>query len=105
MRATEANSETRDNEIASQAVHQLVLLARVDPNAVLTRPDVAQAIRHATANVVESDMDRFDGLRGVMVGRAYSIAYQEIGLYEPQDGSLLGWLSQKVQAGLRRDFA
>lgn len=105
MQTTDANSEMRENENASHAVHQLEVLACLDPTALLTRPDVVQTLRHATASVVESDVDRFDGLRGVMVGRAYSIAYQELGQYDAREGSLLGWLSQKVQAGLRRDFA
>jgi hypothetical protein len=83
----------------------LSVLAHVDPSAVLSRPDVAQALRLATARVVDSDSDRYEGLRGVMVGRAYSIAYQELGPYDESNGSLLGWLSQKVQAGLRKDFA
>jgi len=105
MQTTDANSDMRENENASHAVHQLEVLARLDPTALLIRADVVQMLRHATASVVESDVDRLDGLRGVMVGRAYSIAYQELGQYDAREGSLLSWLSQKVQAGLRRDFA
>jgi hypothetical protein len=71
---------------------------------VLRRPDVAQAIRLAAARV--SVDDRFAGLEGVMYGRAYSIAYQELPRYdEAKDGSMLGWLAEKVQAGLMREFS
>jgi hypothetical protein len=104
MRTSDASSETREGETAAFPLGQLKMVAQMDPTAVLSRPDVAQTIRLATARVVESDLDRYEGLRGLMVGRAYSIAYQELGRYEEKDGLLLGWLFQKVQAGLRQDF-
>jgi hypothetical protein len=105
MRTTDAQSETREGETASFPLGQLQLVEHADPTTVLSRPDVAQTIRLATARVVESDLDRYEGLRGIMVGRAYSIAYQALGRYEEKDGLLLGWLFQRVQAGLREDFA
>jgi hypothetical protein len=105
MTPTDAKSETRAGEVAPFPLGQMTMVERADPTTVLSRPEVAQTIRLATARVVDSDLDRYEGLRGVMVGRAYSIAYQALGRYEEKDGSLLGWLSQKVQAGLREDFA
>jgi hypothetical protein len=105
MRSTDILTETRSDENAALAIRQLAVLAQVDPSALLTRPDVAQTIRLATDLVVATNVERYEGLRGVMVGRAYSIAYQELGLYSETDGAFLGWLLQKVQAGLRTDFA
>ncbi len=77
----------------------------IDPTALLSKPEVTRAVRLAAAAVVQSDLERYDGLQGVMVGRAFSIAYQELSRYEAKDGPLLGWLSRQVQNGLVQDFA
>src|SRR5271170_4313342 len=87
--------QTLSDEASSEALKQLASPGeRMDPTAMLTRPEVTQAVRLAAAVVVQSDLERYDGLQGVMVGRAYSIAYQELSRYEAKDGPLLGWLSR-----------
>ena len=93
-------------EASSEALEQLASLEEpMDPTAMLSEPEVTQAVRLAAAAVVQSDLERYDGLQGVMVGRAYSIAYQELSRYEAKDGPLLDWLSRRVQNGLVQDFA
>ena len=97
--------QTREDEATPEAMEQLrALVEQADVSSMLSRPEVTQAIRLAAARVVESNFDRYDGLEGVLVGRAYSIAYQELSRYDVTDGPLLGWLSRKVQAGLLTDF-
>jgi hypothetical protein len=103
---TDATRHNQDEEAMRMAEEQLRELARsADLPAVLGRPEVAEAVRRAAAKVVDSDFDRYSGLEGLMVGRAYSIAYQELSLYKQTDGSLLAWLSNRVQVGLRQDFS
>jgi hypothetical protein len=103
---TDATRHNPDDEAIRTAEEQLRELARTaDLPAVLGRPEVAEAVRRAAAKVVDSDFDRYSGLEGVMVGRAYSIAYQELSRYKQTDGSLLAWLSNRVQLGLRQDFS
>jgi hypothetical protein len=103
---TDATRHIPDEDAMRRAEEQLRELARsADLPAVLGRPEVAEAVRRAAAKVVDSDFDRYSGLEGVMVGRAYSIAYQELSRYQQTDGSLLAWLSNRVQVGLRQDFS
>jgi hypothetical protein len=103
---TDATRQNPKEDAARAAEEQLLEMARAaDLPGVLRRPEVAEAVRRAAAKVVDSDFDRYSGLEGVMVGRAYSIAYQELSRYEQTDGSLLAWLSSRVQAGLRQDFS
>ncbi len=102
----DAARQTVSDEASSEALEQLTSLGEpVDPTAMLSKPEVTQAVRLAAAAVVQSDLERYDGLQGVMVGRAYSIAYQELSRYEAKDGPLLDWLSRRVQNGLVQDFA
>lgn len=101
----DAARQTLDDETTPEVLEQLRALAeQADVPSMLRRPEVAQAIRLAAFNVVQSNFDRYDGLEGVMVGRAYSIAYQELSRYDANEGPLLSWLSRKVQAGLLQDF-
>jgi hypothetical protein len=101
----DATRQTLEDEATPEVLEQLRALAeQADVTSMLSRPEVAQAVRLAAAKVVQSNLDRYDGLEGVMVGRAYSIAYQELSRYDAKEGSLLGWLSRKVQAGLLQDF-
>ncbi|MGO9831193.1 MAG: hypothetical protein ACLPJH_13740 [Myxococcaceae bacterium] len=102
----DAARQTLSHEASPQALEQLASLGEsIDPTVVLSEPAVTEAVRLAAAAVVQSDLERYDGLEGVMVGRAYSIAYQELSRYEAKDGPLLGWLSRRVQDGLVQDFA
>jgi hypothetical protein len=101
----DAARQTFDDEASPEVSEQLRALAeQADLPSILSRPEVAQAVRLAAAQVVESNFERYDGLEGVMVGRAFSIAYQELSRYDANAGPLLGWLSRKVQAGLLQDF-
>jgi hypothetical protein len=101
----DAARQTFEEEATPEVLEQLRLLAeQADVSSMLTRPEVAQAVRLAAAKVVQSNLDRYDGLQGVMAGRAYSIAYQELSRYEANEGPLLDWLSRKVQDGLLADF-
>jgi hypothetical protein len=101
----DAARQTLEDEATPEVLEQLRALAeQADVPLMLSRPEVAQAVRLAAAKVVRSNLDRYDGLEGVMVGRAYSIAYQELSRYDATEGSLLEWLSRKVQAGLLQDF-
>jgi hypothetical protein len=101
----EVARQTLEDEATPEVLEQLqALVEQADVSSMLSRPEVAHAIRLAAAKVVESNFERYDGLEGVLVGRAYSIAYQELSRYDVQKGPLLGWLSRKVQAGLLADF-
>jgi len=102
----EATRQTVSDEGPSDVLERPAVLEEpMDPTAMLSKPEVTRAVRLAAAAVVESDLERYDGLQGLMVGRAYSIAYQELSRYEAKDGPLLGWLSRKIQNGLVEDFA
>jgi|GEM_PF-4790517 len=102
----DAARQTLSDEFSLEALDRLASLAEpLDPTAMLSKPEVTQAVRLATAAVVQSNLERYDGLQGVMVGRAYSIAYQELSRYEAKDGPLLAWLWRRVQDGLVQDFA
>jgi len=101
----DAARHTLEDEATPEALEQLRILAeQADVSSMLTRPEVAQAVRLAAADVVQSNWDRYDGLQGVMAGRAYSIAYQALSRYDAKEGPLLGWLSRNVRAGLLADF-
>lgn len=101
-----APRQNLSEEDSSAALEQLTSLGEpMDPAVMLSKPEVTQAVRLAAAAVVQSDLERYDSLKGVMIGRAYSIAYQELTRYEAKDGPLLGWLSRRVQHGLSQDFA
>ncbi len=101
----DAARPTLQDEASPETLEQLrILVEQADVSSMLTRPEVAQAVRLAAAKVVQSNLDRYDGLQGVMAGRAYSIAYQELSRYDAKEGPLLAWLSRKVQAGLLADF-
>ncbi len=102
----DAARQTLSHEASPQALeHAASLGESLDPTVMLSEPAITQAVRMAAAAVVQSDLERYDGLQGVIVGRAYSIAYQELSRYEAKDGPLLGWLSRRVQDGLVQDFA
>ncbi len=102
----DAARQTLSEKASLEALEELRSLGEpMDPTEMLSKPEVTQAVRLAAAAVVDSDLDRYDGLQGVMVGRAYSIAYQELSRYDAKDGPLLGWLSRRVQDGLVQDFA
>ena len=102
----DAARQTVSDEASLETLERLASLGEpMDPTALLSKPEVTQAVRLAAAAVAQSDLERYDGLQGVMVGRAYSIAYQELSRYEAKDGPLLGWLSRRVQDGLVQDFA
>ncbi|MGO8969432.1 MAG: hypothetical protein ACLQDQ_07660 [Myxococcaceae bacterium] len=102
----DAARQTVSDEASLEALERLASLGELmDPTALLSKPEVTQAVRLAAAAVALSDLERYDGLQGVMVGRAYSIAYQELSRYQAKDGPLVGWLSRRVQDGLLRDFA
>jgi hypothetical protein len=101
----DAARQTLEDEATPEVLEQLRALAeQADVSSMLRRPEVAQAVRLAAAKVVQSNFNRYDGLEGVMVGRAYSIAYQELSRYDAKERSLLEWLSRKVEAGLLQDF-
>jgi hypothetical protein len=102
----DAAQQTLSEKASSEVLEELGSLGEpMDPTEMLSKPEVTQAVRLAAAAVVHSDLERYDGLQGVMVGRAYSIAYQELSRYDAKDGPLLGWLSRRVQDGLVQDFA
>src|SRR3974390_2824954 len=101
----DAARQTVSEKASSEALEELGSLGEaIDPTEMLSKPEVTQAVRLAAAAVVHSDQERYDGLQGVMVGRAYSIAYQELSRYDAKDGPLLCWLSRRVRDGLVHDF-